>query len=120
MTTEDVADAVAKRVQRSRFLQRVGGVALAGIAGFMARPQSAHGGTWNQHGCHLCVAPNPCPPLTCSWCWLGGAHCHNGACRKHYCCEGYTQGNCTGACDTGGWVCSYYTGSFAATGCGGC
>lgn len=117
MTSETLITGVAKRVERSRFLKRGTGAIFAGLAGLLALPESAL--AWSGHGCNLCQAPGSCPSLTCSWCWVGNAHCHSGACRKHYCCEGYTQTGCIGNCEDG-WVCSYYTGSFAASGCGGC
>jgi hypothetical protein len=125
MPTENLTNEVARRVERSRFLRRLGGVALVPLAATLARPENAHAATccenppcWNQHGCNLCCKPGayggtPCPPsLTCVWCWIGECHTHNGVPnRKHYCCEGHTNANCGSGCT--GVVCSYLSGTYA-------
>lgn len=124
MLTENLTNEVARRVERSRFLRRLGAVTLAPLAVALARTENAYAShcrcdpCWPQHGCNLCCTAQgyggpSCPPsLTCVWCWIGDCHTHNGVPnRRHYCCEGHTNAGCGGGC--AGVVCSYLSGTYA-------
>jgi hypothetical protein len=120
--TDNAANGLANRVERSRFLKRLGGVTLAGVTATLVRPQAAFA-LWESHGCQLCFPPPgfggpSCPDLTCVWCWIGDPHSFQhgvGSCKKHYCCEGNTNQNCSANCS--GVVCSWLSGTYEATGC---
>lgn len=102
MTLERLADQMGGVSNRRGFLRRLGAAGLASAAYLGATAPRAEA-LCTTHGCDLCRCPGSCS-YTCSWCWWGRCHNHNGNRRQHRCCEGYgpvSPANCSGQCSFG-------------------
>lgn len=101
MSADDLTETFYERINRGRFLKKLGVGAVAAL-GFFGITSSAAGYTWAC--CGLCAAPTSCS-YTCGWCWP----CCTSTNAKFNCCEGYEYAG--DACSNGncgpGWVCSF-------------
>jgi hypothetical protein len=99
LSEEDLVRGLARRMERRKFLAKLGAGSLGVVLGLAGQSKQA-AALWTVWCCHLCLSPNQgcvggCS--TCAWCWscLHTDGFWYQCCECHYIDDGCPDASCT-------------------------